>query len=144
MKFNWGTGIAIFYATFVIVLVYFVIKSTTHDNSLVVDNYYEEDLKYQSHYQKLANAQSGNVIVINKIAERQIVLQFPEDQEQITGKVLFFRPSNSNLDFSIPLQLNDQSIQNIPIQALATGLWRIKIDWSANGKDYYKEERIVL
>jgi hypothetical protein len=45
MKFNWGTGIAIFYIIFVVSLVFQVFKSRQYDHSLVVDNYYEEDIK---------------------------------------------------------------------------------------------------
>ena len=51
---NWGTGIAIFYGTFMVIMITFVIKSRSVDHSLVMDNYYEEDINYQSHMDKLA------------------------------------------------------------------------------------------
>ena len=55
MKLNWGTGIAAFYLLFMVVLLSFVIKSRSYDHSLVTTNYYEQDLKYQQQYDKLAN-----------------------------------------------------------------------------------------
>ena len=63
MKINWGTGIAIFYTLFASVLVMVVIKSKQYDHSLVVDNYYEEDLHYQSHFDKLVNSQQAGMAV---------------------------------------------------------------------------------
>ncbi len=144
MKFNWGTGIALFYGTFVAILVFAVIRSTTHNNSLVIDNYYEEDLKYQQHYNKLANAVNAEVAV-NINDDRQLVnLQFPERNASISGEVHFFRPSDESKDFKIAIGTNEQGKQVVPIAGLTSGLWKVKINWSLEGKDYYSEETIVL
>lgn len=57
MKLSWGTGIAIFYSVFVIVLVFVVVKSTSIDNALVTDDYYKKDLEYQTQIDKQVNSQ---------------------------------------------------------------------------------------
>ncbi len=36
MKFNWGTGIALFYSLFMITMIYMVYQSTQHNRNLVV------------------------------------------------------------------------------------------------------------
>ena len=56
MKFNWGTGIFLFYTFFAVTLFFQVYQSTQYDNHLVVDNYYEKDIQYQVQYEKIANS----------------------------------------------------------------------------------------
>ncbi|MBK6949673.1 MAG: FixH family protein [Haliscomenobacter sp.] len=94
MKFNWGTGIALFYGTFVLIMVFAVIRSTKQDNSLVSDQYYADDLKYQEHYDKLVNAQSleRDLAVKNNPSLGQVELRFPSALGQVSGEVHFFCP----------------------------------------------------
>ncbi|HHH52947.1 MAG TPA: hypothetical protein ENK91_04760, partial [Bacteroidetes bacterium] len=46
-RFHWGWAIAVFYTSFVAVMVYFVIYSKSVDHSLVRDNYYDYDVGYE-------------------------------------------------------------------------------------------------
>ncbi len=46
-KFHWGWAIALFYFSFVVVMVSFVIYSKGVDHSLVKDNYYDYDIGYE-------------------------------------------------------------------------------------------------
>ena len=146
MKFNWGYGIALFYSTFVVVLLYFVVQSTQQDNSLVSDQYYADDIHYQQHYDKLRNAQAlAKDLDISRLAEQEaIYLQFPEDLGPVSGKVQFFCPSDSRADFSTPVKTDAGFSQTVSSKNLKRGLWRIKVDWQAGGKAYYREEAITL
>jgi hypothetical protein len=49
MKLNWGTGIAIFYGLFMVIMITFVVMSRNVDHSLVMEDYYEADINYQEH-----------------------------------------------------------------------------------------------
>lgn len=142
MKFNWGTGIALFYSTFATVLIFAVIKSTTHDNSLVVDNYYEEDLKYQQHFDRLANTMVADIDFKVDNQDHLVHLQFPMYVQQ--GEILFFRPSDKTKDFKLPVSTSAAGIQVVPTNGLSNGLWKVKINWSSEGKNYYSEQTIIL
>ncbi|MDX1942773.1 MAG: FixH family protein [Saprospiraceae bacterium] len=144
MKFNWGTGLALFYGIFVVVLVAAVIKSTQYDNSLVSDHYYADDLKYQEHYVKLVNSKSllQDVKIIRN--KEFVSINFPQEVGAVQGDILFFCPSDSNKDFKIAVTLDAEKKQEIPIKDLKQGLWKVKVDWRADGKPYYKEETIIL
>jgi nitrogen fixation protein FixH len=146
MKFNWGHGIALFYITFASVLVVFVIKSTFHDHSLVVENYYEEDLKYQQHYEKLANSKAlVNDITINHNSEKEIIIiQFPKEKGDISGSILFYRPSDKSKDLKIEIEVDQDFEQSLPVSKLSSGLWKLKIDWQAGETPFYKEETVIL
>jgi hypothetical protein len=147
MKFNWGTGIAIFYSVFVLAMVAAVIRSTQFDNSLVSDHYYADDLNYQQHYNKLVNSQSlEQDLEIAKNREKGMVeLKFPGNLENISGEIHFFCPSGSRLDFKIPVQTDEKNQQLVPLQKLKKdGLWRVKVDWKADNTAYYKEVVITI
>lgn len=146
MKFHWGTGIALFYTVFVGSLVFQVIKSTQYDHSLVAKNYYEYDLKYQEHYDKLQNSidLSEEVMVSYNMEQQYVRLQFPTEAQLVEGTATFFRPSDAKKDVQFDLALDAQQEQMIETHQLSTGLWTVQIDWSAGGKTYYKESTIVL
>ena len=146
MKFNWGTGITIFYSVFVLVLVFAVYRSTQYDHSLVSEHYYADDLAYQQHYNKLANAQQleEDLKIWNKIQKAEVELHFPAEFEEVSGEVYFFCPSDQQSDFRLPVQADAGHVQRIPTQGLRPGRWKVKVNWKAEGKEFYKEETINI
>ncbi|HMO39515.1 MAG TPA: FixH family protein [Saprospiraceae bacterium] len=144
MKFNWGTGIALFYTIFAAVLIFAVIKSTSYDNSLVSDQYYADDLKYQEHYVKLVNSKALTEDLKIVCGKTDVTLTFPEEVGAVQGEIVFFCPSDSKQDFTLPVRPDAERRQNVPIEGLKPGLWKVKVDWQANGKTYYKEETVVF
>jgi hypothetical protein len=146
MKLNWGTGIAMFYSTFVLVLVTVVIKTTTFDNSLVSEDYYADDLNYQKQYEKLKNSKNllKDLEIIKELDGDILKFQFPIDLEIPQGEIYFFCPSDSKLDFRVPVKVDADYQQQIVIKQLKTGLWRIKVDWQAGKIPYFRELAIAL
>lgn len=145
MKFNWGTGIFLAYTIFALSMFWAVYQSTKHDNSLVVDNYYEEDLKYQQRFERIANANalSSPVGVAYDRAAKAVVLSFPAEVGQAVGEVQFYRPSDRRLDFATPLQLDEAGRQAVASDKLVGGRWVVKISWEAQGKGYYVEKDLM-
>lgn len=147
MKFNWGTGIALFYIIFAASLVAVVIKSTHYDHSLVVDDYYQKDLDYQQHYEKLANSQALAEDVHIKLTgaeKHEIQLSFPKDMKGIGGQLHFMRPSNKSKDFTLEIKLDEGNELKLPANEMLPGLWKVQVDWKVGGKSYYKEQVLVL
>lgn len=138
-KFNWGHGIAIFYIFFVGIAVTALIASFGVDHTLVIDDYYAQDLAYQSTYEKTKNnLQSDNLKV--SIEGEQVILQFT-GKDEINGTVHFYRASDKAMDFDHTIISNREQISTAD---LAPGKWRIKIDWQEGQKKYYKEEILYL
>lgn len=146
MKFNWGTGIAAVYITFALAMIGFVIKSSQHDVNLVKKNYYDDDINYQTHYDKVKNARSLtkdlNIDLITEGAD--IALKFPSETPNPTGTVTFFRPSKTGVDQTLDIKVNEQNEMIIPASAFQSGLWKVQVDWQANGKPFYKEQNIII
>ncbi len=144
MKINWGTGIAIFMGLFILTLVWVVFKSLQVDHSLVKDNYYEEDLKYQQHYEKKQNAISKPITVKYTREKQQLILDFPGPLNGIKGTVHFFKPDNQRLDHTVRIQGEQSSQLILSTAKLTSGLWRLKIDYIMDGDAFYHEQKIVL
>lgn len=147
MKFNWGTGIALFYILFAGSLIAVVIKSTQYDHSLVVEDYYQKDLDYQQHYDKLANSQALAEDVHIKLTgadKNEIQLSFPKDMEGIGGQLHFMRPSNKRKDFTLEIELDAANELILPAKEMLPGLWKVQVDWQVGEKSYYKEQVLVL
>ena len=145
MKFNWGPGIAIFYGLFMAAMLTFVVKARNVDHSLVMDNYYEEDINYQKHMDKVANSKNLAVdLSIAKIGTNEVQLQFPEVPGDISGEVWFYRPNDNSRDLKIPLDLDANRLFSVSTAELLPGRWKLKVEWQAGNKGFYKEKELYL
>ena len=147
MKLNWGTSIAIFYSAFVVVMILMVVRSSQNQMDLVQEDYYEKDMNYESFRTKMANSAevADKVIVKFAIDSDEVQLSFPPEMKDLNGTMTFFRPSNKYLDKTYTLKLNEEGKMNIKAgRDLPAGLWKVKIDWSVEGKNYYKESNLVI
>jgi nitrogen fixation protein FixH len=147
MKINWGTAIVIAFVCFISFIMYFVINMSTnkkYDHDLVVEDYYQQELKYQNDINKEKNSKTLATNVSWKKTDDGILIRFPEslDINKIKGKVFLYRPSNKKLDFEIPISLSNHNLL-IPDNSLLDGRWNIKIDWQYNEEDYLFKTEIV-
>ena len=137
MKFNWGHGITLFYIVFVGTLLTVLIKSFGVDHGLVVEDYYAKDIAYQSQYDKSVNSIKSDNLNAEYDSENGILVFEIQDESSATGVIHFYRASDKTKDFTIPISTNKMEI---PVSHLSVGKWRIKVDWTIKGKDYYQEK----
>jgi hypothetical protein len=141
MKFNWGHGIAIFFVLFVCTLVYFVLLSTTKKFDLQTEDYYHEEIHYQEMIDKKKNAKSDSLQIEVTRSDQGISIQYPDAFEgEVTGNILFYRPSNSDLDFQSEIEYNGALTQTVKTVKFKPGLYTVKFDFSINQKEYYLEK----
>lgn len=146
MKINWGTGIVLSFIAFISFILFFVVRmnmdhQANHD--LVTEDYYKDALNHQTELNAELNANKHKKIKLEKTAEGLLLL-FPEniDFAKAQGIVSFYRPSNKQLDFDLPLSLSKTDLL-IPSKRLVYGRWDIKITWSHDGQDYLQKESIT-
>lgn len=145
-KINWGTGIAVFYSIFALTMVGFVIKSTFSPVLIVKKNYFDDDINYQRALLKKQNTTLlGNDMSIQYIAEANtVVLKFPLNLAPPVGNVTFFRPSETDKDRIFELKTDPARQMFIRVDDFQKGLWRVQVEWQAEDKTYFKEEKIVI
>jgi nitrogen fixation protein FixH len=145
MKINWGTAIVIAFVGFIGFIMYFVVNMATddkYDHDLVVDDYYQKELEFQSEIDKEKKSKALKTNITWKKTKEGIVIEFPKDLDfkEIKGSVFLYRPSNKRLDFEIPISLSDFNLL-IPDNNLLDGRWNIKVDWTYKNNTYlYKKE----
>lgn len=140
-KFHWGHGIALFYVVFVGALITALVASFDRDRSLVDQEYYQRDIEYQSTYEKTVNAMKSDAISISANASSDIVTVKVTDAERVNGTIHFYRPSDEDADFMLPIEAAHSEIATGELRA---GKWIVKLDLTADGVDYHKEEVLIL
>ena len=147
MKINWGTAIVIAFISFMAFILYMVVNMSTDkkfDHDLVVEDYYQQELKFQENIDKEARAKALTHNISWEKTNEGIMINFPKDLEfnKIEGKVFLYRPSNKQLDIEIPISLSNHNLL-IPDKRLLGGRWNIIIDWRYNHKPFYFKEAII-
>ena len=146
MKINWGTGIVIGIVIFVTITLSMTIIFMTQDVHLVTNDYYEKTLTYQNEIDKQSRTKALDDEVEINFDGRMISILFPSSylDQRISGEIYFYRPSNPNLDFKIPLQLSKEGNQFIPVERIEKGFWRLKLNWTMDANEYYNERAITI
>jgi hypothetical protein len=139
---NWGYRIAILYTSFVIFMITMVVMTFQYKVNLVAPDYYKQEMTYQSEIDKISNVAQLLEKVKLQYTDKMLWLELPNGEAE--GEILFFRPSDASKDFKIALSTDSTGRQALPTEGLATGLWRLKIDWTAKGKAFYSEQRIKI
>jgi hypothetical protein len=145
-RLNWGVMIAIFYSTFVVVLVAFVIYSTTVKYDLVADDYYDQEINYQQQIDKIKRAKTFEEPLSVENLPNMLMLQYPNEVEhnRLNGELHFYRPSDKNLDFKVKVSADSNNRQFVQTQKMKSGLWKLKANWAEGDSTYYNEFVLVL
>ncbi|MCC5946253.1 MAG: FixH family protein [Bernardetiaceae bacterium] len=145
IKFNWGTGIFITYVIYMIGIMSLVISFITQKIDLVTPEYYAEEIAYQDRIDDINNARSlaAPIVLAHDSEQQQLAFEFSEEAAQAEGTIYFFRPSDKNLDKTLPFVLEQELTHSVATNDLANGLWKVKIQWKKDGKSFYEEHTWV-
>ena len=143
--FHWGYAITLFFIVYISYLVFLVFKSKTIDHSLVMDNYYQHDITYQDHYNKVTNTTLlGQEMNIKQDKNNQhLILNFENAEHVQDVKIHFYRPSDSSLDFTKEFVSVDDSVI-ISTESVQKGNWELKVSWSDGQSQFYKSENLFI
>lgn len=141
ISWNWGTGIFALYTGFALIIVFMVYKSMHQRCDLLYDNYYERELKYEEQMHKEARA--GNTQLQVKNENKMLQLNFSSTRN-IKGEIHLIRPSDAREDIHVPVDVNSEGRQMLPLSGLKKGLWKLTADWKAGSETYYYEENILI
>ena len=145
-KFNWGWKIAILYSGFVIFMLFLGYEASKDKVELVSENYYDEELKYQSHIDKMALTDSLHVKPEWQVKGNQIAMLFPDNngKENIKGNIHFYCPSNEKRDFTLPFTATPDQQLSISSDKLHQGTYKMQIDWHQGRSDFYTEGVVTV
>ena len=142
----WPFGIVLTFVIFIAGMATAVTIAATHRDHLVSENYYEQELRYQSQIDGAALAEkSGAKIVFDAVAGK-VSFALPPTQlaQPVSGRIELYRASAPELDHEIRLMPDSEGAQAIDVSKLAAGPWLVRIRWNAGGQGYFLEKKIKV
>ncbi|GAB4026749.1 FixH family protein [Spirosoma koreense] len=140
---NWSKAIILVFVLFAGFIGTMVYLMTRQRVDLVSDNYYQNEIDFQQHIDRVANARTNaSVAMTYQSDKQQVVFVLPETLRK--GEITFYRPGDRQQDFRVAIPADHPTRQVIPTQSLARGNWRVQFTWSDGQREYYKEEQVFL
>lgn len=122
--------------SFMLFIGQFIYRSMLLKDNLVSKDYYEQATKFQSRIDQNNNsARLIDSLNVNQ-TEHQVILSFPNELNNISGKVNFIRPSDPTLDFDLAIKAS-QNKMALDKSTINKGLWQVEVLCNQSGKDYY-------
>ncbi|KAB7727682.1 nitrogen fixation protein FixH [Rudanella paleaurantiibacter] len=141
---NWGKSIVLTFVLFAGFIGSMVFWMTRQRVDLVRDDYYQDEIKYQQHIDRVVNtARLGAPVSMTYEAARQEVA-FTLAAAVQKGEVTFYRPADRRLDVHQTLMAGPAGARTVSTAKLASGFWKVQISWSDGEHDYYAEKELVL
>jgi hypothetical protein len=144
-KFHWGHAILVFFIIYVLTLIFVLYKSTTVDHSLVVQDYYNQDIHYQEKYDKVKNVAtySKSIKVDWSAGEKKLSVIFQNDNGR-KGVVKLYNPADTQKDISFDLKKESLASYEYAGINLSAGRWKVQVDWEEDGVPFFIEKEIYI
>lgn len=141
---NWGWRIAIFLTCFIGFIMYMVVYSFTTTNDLVAEDYYNQEIQYQTNIDAQKNALPFNKEVTVKSKGDLVEIQFPANfkVKYTDGEISFYRPDNAKLDKKFNLELTPEKNQNLNKSEITPGFYKVTIQFTDGEKIYLMNKEI--
>lgn len=142
---SWSYKITFLYLGFVLMILGFVYAATQQHHDLVTEDYYAQELAYETRIQQIKRANALEQPFQLKVDKgtQTLTLRFP-NQSGLNGTIKLYRPDEAAVDEAHAIAVNPTFEQSLPTQHLKKGLWRVQVEWKAEGKSYYQEDVIVI
>jgi nitrogen fixation protein FixH len=142
----WPYGIIGFFILLFCGIATVLVIAATHQDSVVSENYYEQELKYQDQIDSATRAaKCGARVQLDSPAGRlRVTVPAQQVTQKPAGTIEFFRPSAAALDCQFPLALEADGGQSVDVSKLRPGRWDVRVRWTAGGQGYYLEQKLDL
>lgn len=143
---NWGSKIILSFVTFAVGITVIVVMSMSANVDLVNEKYYEQEIRYQKQIDILEKSGSLNSELSVSQDRENIILNIKNtgDYKELSGKINFYRSSDASRDYTVYLMVDGDGSQIIPKNDMVKGSWKVKIEITGDGEDYYVEKNLFI
>ncbi|MBO2011279.1 FixH family protein [Hymenobacter negativus] len=144
---TWPYAIITVFVLFAGYIGYMVQQAMRTTVDLVSTDYYQQELAYGQRMKSVARtAALPAPVELTQDAAGQVELQLPAALagQAVQGQFHFFRPSDKELDFLLPLQLSADLQQRLSTAAMRPGYWRVRLDFTAGEQAYFVEKELLI
>ncbi len=139
---NWGRGIALALAGFIIFIVVLATIMMTSNVDLESEDYYQQEIAYQEEIDALRNANKLDEKVEITNHENHIMVSVPDSMSCDELNVEFRRPNDDKLDRSF--QPDNSKTILIEKKELKTGIYNVLISYKVDGQLYLQKSNITV
>jgi hypothetical protein len=141
---NWGKWIVVAFVLFAGFIATLVTVCVRQDISLVSKDYYKEELAYQDQMLRIQNVSQLQRKPIIAAIDGEVIISFESFADIKLGELKLFRPSDARLDRTYPLASSTAASQHFDVSQLPHGMYKARMKWEMNGKEYFLEQIINL
>jgi hypothetical protein len=144
----WPLGIIAFCCVFVAGTASLIVLACSQTTDLVSADYYEKELRFQGQIDGAdrTRREASEAAVTYDAARQQITVSLPPGQAHgtVSGNVELYRPSAAGMDRAVRLEPDTSGVQRLDASALAPGLWKVRVSWTFEKRNYYLEQKVVV
>lgn len=141
---NWGRWIFVAFVLFAGFIATLVTVCVRQDVSLVSKEYYKDELAYQDQIVRIRNVSSLTHKPEISVTQGTLVVSFGEPSKVSSGELKLFRPSDARLDRSFELRDAETDRLQFDVSQFPAGMYKARMTWQMNGKEYFIEEIVNL
>ena len=141
---NWGKGIVLSFVLFALFIGVLVTICVRQDVSLVATDYYKQELDYQQQIDRSVNTDQLEIKPEISIVNNSLQVYYRNFSAVQTGELKLFRPSNAASDMVFEIKATPDTLQVFDLSAQQEGMYKARLKWSMNDKEYYLEEVVYL
>ena len=142
---NWGKSIIVAFILFAGFIAALVTVCVRQDINLVTHEYYKEELAYQQQIDRITN--SANLLIKPAIVlenRNLLKITFSDFPRVDKGTLKLFRPSDPAMDKQFEIKNSTGPAQYFSTEGMKAGMYRARVQWTMDGKEFYLEEIIQL
>jgi hypothetical protein len=141
---NFGKWIVVAFVLFAVFIGTLVAVCVKQDVDLVSKDYYKDELDYQDQIERINNTNGlANKPTIAKL-DGKLQVNFSSEQKIQQGQLKLFCPSNPKMDKDYQISARDGNTQLFEITSLQPGMYKAKLRWTMEGKEYFFEQIIYI
>ncbi len=122
----------------------FVYRSHQLKVNLVSDDYYAQELVYQDQITIIESSEIYKHEYKVRQTLDELTISVSPKLDELKGEVLFYRPSDREMDFKVVLHLNSKNKMVLKSSEIPTGYWLIKTSGTQDSTNYYFEQDITI
>ena len=113
----------------------------TQKVDIVTENYYEKELKYQDQLDKVTRTRALIKAMEITNTGKELIIKFPNVPDRNQGKdfISLYRPSDNTKDVKIKVLTDTSKTQIVSLERITKGYWKVQINWTSGGAEYYFE-----
>jgi hypothetical protein len=141
---SWGKWIIVAFILFAGFIATLVTVCMRQEVNLVSKDYYKEELAYQD---QIARVNNASLLPVKPVIRKNggfIQVGFDEFHKVENGSLKLFRPSDPKMDKVFTLESTNERTQSFSIDGLEKGMYRARMQWVMDGKEYFVEEVVNI